>query len=60
MTNIKKTDRKEQLRQADQGCLKSVLMDELTAIRLRFAALPVLDDRHPDDIMGYDERGLPQ
>lgn len=25
----------------------------------RFAALPVLDDRHPDDIIGYDEHGLP-
>ncbi|MCB1005710.1 MAG: type II toxin-antitoxin system VapB family antitoxin [Acidimicrobiales bacterium] len=25
----------------------------------RFGALPVLDDRHPDDILGYDEHGLP-
>lgn len=60
MIDIKKTDRKERLRQADERRLKSALMDDLTAIRLRCAALPVLDDRHPDDIIGYDERGLPQ
>lgn len=26
----------------------------------RFAELPVLDDRSADDILGYDEHGLPQ
>jgi antitoxin VapB len=26
----------------------------------RFAALPVLDPRSPDDIIGYDEVGLPR
>ncbi len=26
----------------------------------RFRELPVLDDREPDDIVGYDEHGLPQ
>jgi antitoxin VapB len=25
----------------------------------RFAQLPVLDERDPDDILGYDEHGLP-
>ena len=25
----------------------------------RYRALPVLDTRHPDDIVGYDEHGLP-
>ena len=25
----------------------------------RFGRLPVLDEREPDDIMGYDDRGLP-
>jgi len=25
----------------------------------RFARLPVLDRRDPDDILGYDEHGLP-
>lgn len=32
---------------------------ELTRIALEAAALPVLDDRTPDEIIGYDEDGLP-
>lgn len=32
---------------------------ELTAIALRTAAMPTLDDRSADDILGYDEQGLP-
>lgn len=35
------------------------LAAELTAIALRCAALPVLDDRPADEILGYDEHGLP-
>lgn len=35
------------------------LRDELQAIRERCAGLPILDPRHPDDILGYDGRGLP-
>jgi antitoxin VapB len=35
------------------------LRDELRAIRERCAKLPVLDNRAPDEILGYDERGLP-
>lgn len=35
------------------------LRDELAAIRRRCAALPVLDDRSAEEILGYDERGLP-
>jgi len=35
------------------------LVDDLMAIARRCAALPVVDDRTPDDILGYDENGLP-
>jgi len=35
------------------------LAGELTAIALRCAALPVLDDRPDEEILGYDEHGLP-
>jgi antitoxin VapB len=35
------------------------LRDELAAIRRRYAALPVVDDRSADEILGYDDRGLP-
>ena len=29
------------------------------AIVREFRKLPILDDRHPDEIIGYDEHGLP-
>lgn len=35
------------------------LADELNAVALCCAALPVLDDRSEDEILGYDEHGLP-
>jgi antitoxin VapB len=31
----------------------------IAAIEDQFAQLPVLDDRSPDEILGYDENGLP-
>jgi antitoxin VapB len=36
------------------------LSEELRAIGERCAALPVLDERTADEILGYDERGLPR
>ncbi len=35
------------------------LADELDEIALRCASLPVLDSRPADEILGYDENGLP-
>jgi antitoxin VapB len=35
------------------------LSDELAAIRRRCSALPVLDDRSADEILGFDHHGLP-
>jgi hypothetical protein len=35
----------------DQGAIDAIIK--------RFAALPVLDDRTDDEILGYDENGLP-
>ena len=36
------------------------LRDELREIARRCADLPTLDDRSPDEILGYDHRGLPR
>lgn len=36
------------------------LADELDEIALHCARLPVLDDRPADEILGYDDRGLPR
>ena len=35
------------------------LTDELGEIALHCASLPVLDDSAAEEILGYDERGLP-
>ena len=39
---------------------RRALRDELREIAVRCAALPTLDHRAEDDILGYDERGLPR
>jgi antitoxin VapB len=36
------------------------LQVELAAIRKRCSRLPVLDTREPDEILGYDEYGVPR
>jgi antitoxin VapB len=36
------------------------LADELDAIAKHCASLPVLDTRSADEILGYDERGVPR
>jgi antitoxin VapB len=35
------------------------LLADLTTIAQRCAQLPILDDRRPDEILGYDGHGLP-
>lgn len=35
------------------------LAEEITAIGRRVAAMPVVDDRTPDQLLGYDNSGLP-
>jgi len=50
-------ERLERLRR--RGALQQRRVDELDDIAQRCAALPVLDGRCADEILGYDERGLP-
>lgn len=49
-------DRLARLRRESSG---RTLADELDAIALHCSRLPVLDDRDADEILGYDENGLP-
>jgi len=49
----------ERLRRIGGARGKSALLEDMEAIRQRCAALPVLDPRTPDEIIGYDEYGLP-
>lgn len=62
----------ESLTEAVRGALRLRLRDEqlkrgkqpwddaaIDTIIARFKALPLLDDRSDDEILGYDENGLP-
>ena len=49
----------ERLMRLQRQSTSRKLSDELNEIALHCASLPVYDDRSGDDIMGYDERGLP-
>ena len=49
-------DRLERIRRRRSG---RRLADELDEIALHCASLPILDTRDEDEILGYDEHGLP-
>lgn len=50
---------REQLSRVRRDLSGMGLADRLVAIGKECAALPVLDDRVPEEILGYDEDGLP-
>ena len=47
------------LRRARHGSYDAGLVEEMMEIGRRCAALPDLDTRSADEILGYDEHGLP-
>ena len=51
---------RERLNRVRRGRAKRRLADELDEIALHCAALPVRDQRSADEIVGYDEQGLPR
>lgn len=51
---------RERLDRVRRARPKGGLADQLKEIADRFASLPVLDDRTADEIIGYDEDGLPR
>jgi antitoxin VapB len=50
---------RERLDRIESRRQPAFLADQLDEIALRAAALPVLDPRTPEGILGYDENGLP-
>jgi len=50
---------REQLRRCPPATRKRSLAEIVREIQERVAAVPVLDHRTPDEILGYDEFGLP-
>jgi antitoxin VapB len=60
ITTATKRAIEERLRRLGGHSRKANLLEDLAEIRRRWSALPVLDDRTPEDILGYDENGLPR
>lgn len=51
---------RERLQRLRRARTKRRLADDLDEIALHCSSLPLLDQRSADDIMGYDENGLPR
>ena len=49
----------ERLRRTGSDARKAALLEDMEAMQRRLSALPVLDSRAPDEIIGYDENGVP-
>ncbi len=50
----------ERLRRVGADRRKTAFLEDLAASRRRWKALPVLDSRSADAIIGYDEDGAPR
>ena len=59
MTQAIKIALEERLRRIRRTKVDQTLLDDLNEIVKRCAALPVIDDQNADEILGYDENGLP-
>ena len=53
-------ERLQRQRHRRRGRGRRPLADQLREISERCASLPVLDERSADEVIGYDDRGLPR
>lgn len=60
ITTATKRALEERLRRIGDAPGKASLLEDLAASRRRWSALPVLDNRSAEDILGYDADGLPR
>lgn len=51
---------RERLEREEQHRGRRIDRSRIAAITARLAALPVVDDRSPDELLDYDEAGLPR
>jgi antitoxin VapB len=59
LTDAIRTALAERLERETRRPTRSIAAD-IRRVQERLAHLPVLDPRTPDEILGYDERGLPR
>ena len=50
----------ERLRRVGGQSRRAALLEEMAEIRRRWSEMPVADERSADEILGYDEHGLPR
>jgi antitoxin VapB len=50
----------ERLRRLGGQSRRTALLEDMAEIRRRWSEMRVVDDRSADDILGYDEHGLPR
>ena len=48
----------ERLRRVESQSRKARLLQDMAEIRQRWSEMPVVDDRTPEEILGFDEHGL--
>jgi antitoxin VapB len=60
ITIATRTALEDRLRRIGSGARRGALLEDLAACRRRWSSLPVLDRRGADEILGYDENGLPR
>ncbi|MFB9661991.1 type II toxin-antitoxin system VapB family antitoxin [Glycomyces mayteni] len=59
LTEAVETAIRERLERQTQGARSRRIRHRLDALRAELRQAPVVDDRAPDEILGYDENGLP-
>ncbi|SMF55752.1 hypothetical protein SAMN02982989_0094 [Xaviernesmea oryzae] len=49
----------DRLRRTGSQAKKAALLEDMEAMQRRLSVLPVLDNRSDEEIIGYDENGIP-
>ncbi len=60
ITTATKRAIEERLRRVGGRTRRAALLEDMAEIRQRWSAMPVLDERTPEEILEYDEHGLPR
>ena len=60
ITTATKRAIEERLRRLGGQARRTALLEDMTEIRRRWSEMPVADSLTPEEILGYDEHGLPR
>jgi len=60
ITTATKRAIEERLRRVGGSSRRAALLEDMAEIRRRWSEMPVVDDRTPEEVLGYDEHGLPR